>query len=274
MVKSPVRRLAFPLLLVAVAMLSALLPQTAHAQSRRLLQMNLCNSGLAGCYEGGRSIDEAFGKITSQRPDIVTLNEVCSADVDRLWEAMQSVWPGQVGNESVGKTLLFAPALNGNTNQNYKCANGDEFGNGIIWHSTDATVVGTLGIYSNQDTGAEKRSFGCVNIMPSGPYACVTHLSAASEPVALAQCKELMSHIVATANQAGVSAYVGGDFNLEYDTSDAENVQKCVPTGYYRKGDGDVQHFIAGNSLAFVSRATIGMSYTDHRAFLMVVNGP
>jgi endonuclease/exonuclease/phosphatase family metal-dependent hydrolase len=258
-----------------VLALLALLPESAQAQTtRRLLQMNLCNSGLAGCYEGGRSIDEAYGKITSQRPDIVTLNEVCSADVDRLWEAMQVVWPGQVGNGSVGKTLLFAPALNGNTNQNYKCANGDEFGNGIIWHSTDATVIGTIGIYSNQDSGAEKRSFGCVNIMPNGPYACVTHLSAASEPVALAQCKELMSHVVATASQNGVAGLIGGDFNLEYDTSDPENVQKCVAGGYYRKGDGDVQHWVAQNSLTFVSRTTIGMSYTDHRAFLLVVNGP
>jgi len=270
MVKS---RFTLPWALIALSLFVSLLPESAQAQTRRLLQMNLCNSGLAGCYEGGRAIDEAYGKITGQRPDIVTLNEVCSADVERLWEAMRSVWPGQVGDEVIGKTLLFAPALNGNTDQNYRCANGDEFGNGIIWHSTDPTVIGTIGIYSNQDTGAEKRSFGCVNIMPSGPYACVTHLSASSEPVALAQCRELMSHIVATAAQSSVSAFVGGDFNLEYDTADAENVQNCVPGGFYRKGDGDVQHFIAQNALAFVSRTTIGMSYTDHRAFLMVVNG-
>jgi hypothetical protein len=78
--------------------------------------------------------------------------------------------------------------------------------------------MATTGIYAHQDSGAEKRSFRCVHIMPSGPYACVTHLSAASEPVALAQCKELMSHIVASASQSAIAGVVGGDFNLEYDT--------------------------------------------------------
>ena len=272
---SPARFISLSLALVASALFATFIPQSALAQTQlRLLQMNLCNSGLAGCYEGGQAINEAYGKITSQRPDIVTLNEVCAADVARLWEAMQSVWPGQVGNASIGKTLVFAPARNGSTGQNYKCANGDEFGNGIIWHSTDATVIKIVGIYANQDTGNEKRSFGCVHIMPSGPYACVTHLSAASEPVAIAQCRELMNQVVAAAGQGATSAVVGGDFNLEYDTADPENVQNCVPAGYYRKGDGDVQHFIAQNSLAFVSRTTIGMSYTDHRAFLMIVNKP
>jgi hypothetical protein len=268
-------RLTMPLMLIAGALLATLLPQSAFAQTnRRLLQMNLCNSGIAGCYEGGKSITEAYGKITSQRPDIVTLNEICAGDVSRLWEAMQSVWPGEVGNDSLGKTLLFAPAWNGGTGQSYKCANGDEYGNGLIWHSTNATVMATTGIYANQDSGSEKRSFGCVHIMPSGPYACVTHLSAASEPVALAQCKELMSHVIGAASQGALGAVVGGDFNLEYDTGDPENVQNCVPAGYYRKGDGDVQHFIAQNSLTFVSRTTLAMSYTDHRAFLMIVSSP
>jgi len=250
------------------------LSPAANAQTTlRVLQMNLCNSGLAGCYEGGRSINEAYNRITGQRPDIVTLNEICSRDVARLWEAMASVWPGQVGDATVGQTFAFVPAWNGTTNQSYKCANGDEFGNGIIWHSPDPTGLRMSGRYANQDSGAEKRSWQCVQILPGGPYACVTHLSAASEPVALAQCNELMSHVV-TMTSGVLPAIVGGDFNLEYDTSDPENVQRCVPTRYYRKGDGDVQHFIAHDSLTFVSRTTLGMSYTDHPAFLMVVRKP
>jgi hypothetical protein len=71
-----------------------LLPAANAQTTLRVLQMNLCNSGLAGCYEGGRSINEAYNRITGQRPDIVTLNEICSRDVARLWEAMASVWPG------------------------------------------------------------------------------------------------------------------------------------------------------------------------------------
>jgi hypothetical protein len=252
-----------------------LLSSTAQAQATvRVLQMNLCNSGLAGCYEGGRSINEAYSKITAQRPDIVTLNEVCSGDVQRLWEAMQAVWPGQVGNDSAGRTLVFAPAWNASTNQSYKCANGQEFGNGVIWHSTDPTAIRMTGIYTNQDTGSEKRSWACAQINPSGPYACATHLSAASEPVALAQCRELMGYIASATGNGALPSVLGADLNLEYDTSDPENAQNCVPAGYYRKGDGDVQHFIAHNALAFVSRTTLGMSYTDHPAFLLVVRKP
>lgn len=254
-------------------LLIMLLSSVAHAQSTlRALQMNLCNSGLAGCYAGGRAVDEAAGKITSLKPDIVTLNEICSGDVERLWNTMGSVWPGQVGDSSHGKTYAFHPAWNAGTNQSYKCANGQEFGNGIIWHSTDPTASVLAGRYAAQDSGSEKRTYVCVDIRPNGPFACTTHLSAASEPVALAQCRELMSLAVGTTGVGKV--LVGGDFNLEYDTSDPENVQNCVPADHYRKGDGDVQHFIAQNSLAFVSRNTYWMWYTDHPAFLMVVNKP
>jgi endonuclease/exonuclease/phosphatase family metal-dependent hydrolase len=247
----------------------------AHAQTTlRVLQMNLCNSGLAGCYEGGRAVGEAASRITSLRPDIVTLNEVCSGDVRRLLDAMQTVWPGQVGDDTRGRTMAFAPAWNASTNQTYKCRNGEEFGNGILWHSSDPTAIKNSGLYSNQDTGSEKRSWQCVQINPSGPYACTTHLSAASEPVALAQCRELMSHIASATGGGAMSSVVGADLNLEYDTADPENAQNCVPGGYYRKGDGSVQHFIAHNSLAFVERTTYRMSYTDHPAFLLVTRRP
>jgi hypothetical protein len=244
------------------------------ATQLRVLQMNLCNSGIAGCYEGGRAITEGYNRITGLRPDIVTLNEICSGDIQRLWEAMRVVWPGQVGDDAVGKTLAFAPAFNASTGQSYKCANGQEFGNGVIWHSSVPTAVRMSGIYTNQDSGNEKRSYQCVQILPNGPYACSTHLSAASEPVALAQCRELMSYVASATGGGALPAVIGADLNLEYDTSDPENAQNCVPGGYYRKGDGSVQHFIVRNTLTFVSRTSYGMSYTDHPAFLLVATMP
>lgn len=42
----------------------------------RVLQLNLCNSGYAGCYRGGASISEAVTQINSRVPDVVTLNEI------------------------------------------------------------------------------------------------------------------------------------------------------------------------------------------------------
>jgi hypothetical protein len=52
-----------------------------------LMQMNLCLSGLAGCY--GRAaypavVDEALARIREARPDAVTFNEACRSDVARL----------------------------------------------------------------------------------------------------------------------------------------------------------------------------------------------
>ena len=51
--------------------------------SLRLLQMNLCGSGAAGCYTG-RSVLEASAVIRAQAPDVVTVNEVCRDDVATL----------------------------------------------------------------------------------------------------------------------------------------------------------------------------------------------
>ena len=45
-----------------------------------VLQMNLCNSGWAGCYTG-RSVREAAAVIRAERPDVVTLNEICRDDL-------------------------------------------------------------------------------------------------------------------------------------------------------------------------------------------------
>src|SRR5581483_6694532 len=60
----------------------------------RALQFNLCDSGLAACYTG-RSVAVAAAVIRQQRPDIVTLNEVCRPDVSELERAMSEAHPGE-----------------------------------------------------------------------------------------------------------------------------------------------------------------------------------
>src|SRR4051794_36096323 len=52
-----------------------------------LMQMNLCLSGLAGCY--GKAaypavVEEATARIRGARPDAVTFNEACRTDVVRI----------------------------------------------------------------------------------------------------------------------------------------------------------------------------------------------
>src|SRR5215207_1227665 len=52
-----------------------------------LMQMNLCLSGLAGCY--GKAaypavVDEAVARIRQARADAVTVNEACRSDVAEI----------------------------------------------------------------------------------------------------------------------------------------------------------------------------------------------
>src|SRR4051794_39285269 len=61
--------------------------------SVRVLQMNLCDSGIARCYTG-RSVAEAAAVIRAERPDLVTLNEVCRNDVAVLARALSGASTG------------------------------------------------------------------------------------------------------------------------------------------------------------------------------------
>ena len=51
------------------------------------MQMNLCLSGLAGCYDKAAYpavVHEAVARIRKARPDAVTFNEACRRDVARI----------------------------------------------------------------------------------------------------------------------------------------------------------------------------------------------
>src|SRR2546430_2531181 len=66
---------------------------------------------------------------------------------------------------------------------------------------------------------------------------------------------------------------VAGDWNLRH--AGHPNVQECVPAGFYRKGDGDVQHVFASGNLGFVDGTRISMSgTTDHPAWLVTLALP
>ncbi|MDG4765088.1 hypothetical protein O7632_13425 [Solwaraspora sp. WMMD406] len=237
------------------------------------LQMNLCNSGHAGCYAGGDAIDEGAYMIYLLMPDLVTVNEVCLGDVTNdLTPAMAGAWAGDWA------FYVFMPAVTA-AGTPVTCTNGDEYGVAVIGHMPDSLYYGFDafgGHYGNQDSGNEKRAFACLYAIDHY-YACTTHLTSDSEPIALAQCSELLTGVI-PAIRAYEGVYrptvLGGDLNLEYDTSDPENVQNCVPSGYTRKGDGNVQHIMATNDTPFYDTDTYLMFYTDHQAFLAKLTMP
>jgi endonuclease/exonuclease/phosphatase family metal-dependent hydrolase len=228
----------------------------------RELQMNLCDSGEAGCYTGGRSVDEAGALIRgAARPDLVTLNEVCRRDVtDRLAGVLAGIWPyDQI-------VYLFAPAVNA-LGGSYRCQNGDPFGNGLIARvpTGPRTAPETrYGRYTKQATDIEQRTFGCVRLARF--TACVTHLENLSAAVATSQCRTLLNGVVPALRRdwgTGPPVLVAGDMNL------GGGLAACLPAGFRQVDDGVVQHVIGSAGTTFLRADRYRMRQTDHDALLV-----
>jgi endonuclease/exonuclease/phosphatase family metal-dependent hydrolase len=236
-----------------------------------VLQMNLCNSGLAKCYDGGKSVPEAATAIQNSAPDVVTLNEICSGDLAPLTATLAGVYTGST------VVSAFKAATDRRTNAPYKCKNGQDYGIGLIVHipGTDLGHQVFSGVYASQDTGsAEERAWVCIQATGSF-YACTTHLASTSGSIALSQCQDLMNNIIPSVRTTGggyAPTVIGGDLNMKFRGS--PNAQSCVPPGYFRKGDGDVQHIMATADFAFSSSRTIGMSHTDHDGWFVALTAP
>lgn len=212
----------------------------------RVLQLNLCHSGVAGCFKGDAPMAKAVEVIQDVAPGLVTLNEVCRKDVPWLAEQTGAV------------DFQFTPALKAD-NTPVKCKNGEDYGNGLLSWFAPAWDEPVTGVYSTQSSMTERRVWICMGY--EGFVGCTTHLST-DGPTALAQCKDLVNGPLATAAADG-PAVMAGDWNLKYKGS--PNAQSCVPAGFYRKGDGSVQHVIASDDLAFLETVVIDMEgTTDH----------
>jgi hypothetical protein len=212
----------------------------------RVLQLNLCHSGVAGCFTGDAVMTKAVSVITDVAPALVTLNEVCRKDVP--WLAAQT---GAVDHR-------FTPALKADDTP-VKCKNGDDYGNGLLSWLPAAWDAPVTGVYGAQSSQTERRVWICMGY--AGVVGCTTHLST-DGATALAQCKEFVGGPLATAAADG-PAVMAGDWNLKYKGS--PDAQDCVAGGFFRKGDGSVQHVIAADEFGFIETITIDMDgTTDH----------
>ena len=244
----------------------------------RVLQLNLCNSGIAGCYTG-RSVAEAAAVIRAEAPDVVTLNEICKDDVAVLEGAMAAAGPTVSGFQAAGDRRTGAA---------FRCRNGRAFGVGLVARTArDATVYDTTGgLYPAQDPRApEARAWLCVGPTAAGATgsgdgptpvaACTTHLIDTDPSLARAQCAYLLGTAVPAmrARAGSVPAVVGGDLNLR--SGGSPDVRSCVPPGDRRVDDGAVQHVVASPEFAVDSRRTIRMRATDHPGLLVTLTlGP
>lgn len=258
-------------LLGVVALLAgSSVARAAGREPLRVLQMNLCDSGIAPCYTG-RSVAQAAEMIRTQLPDVVTLDEVCGSDVHALEEALAAVRPaGTV-------VAAFRAAGDRRTGAAFHCRNGQPYGIGLLVHLAPGrpAALTSGGVYPTQDTGdPEERVWLCVEAVGRF-YACATHLASTSRQIALAQCRYLLTTaIAATRARDGYQPTVlGGDLNLS--TGSSPDVRSCVPAGYTRRDDGQVQHVLATADLAVLSSRSLGMGgTTDHPALLVTVAVP
>ena len=238
---------------LAVTGTGSAIPEARASTEFRVLQLNLCHSGrVASCYTGDAAIAQAVAVIQGEQPDIVSLNEVCRSDVDRLRGASYVGW--------------FAPARAG-SGGNITCTSGEDYGIALLHRVGRLTAVSNT--YSAQDSGNERRVWMC-STFEDGTAACATHLSTTGS-VAMRQCHELLD-IDMPASSGGRPTVVAGDFNLKYNRwiPWQPNVQDCVPGGFFRKGDGGVQHILASTAFGFIATEVIDMDgTTDHPALLV-----
>lgn len=245
-------------------------PVSAAGHAFRELQLNLCNSGRAECYRNGRSVGEAAQLITRYRPTVVTLNEICAANVLGAGAAIPAAIAGvahRAGDSAV--FALFAPAINAYTHSPYKCVNGDFYGIGMVG-------LGSLSgsahfTYRNQYDQTDEWRVALCAAITAGYDVCTTHLESDNRAVALNQCGELLGGggEVSRFRQATGDrpVIVGGDFNLR--TGGRPDARDCLPPGWLGTDDGDVQHVLTTHEFAPRGTRTITMRYTDHPAFVV-----
>ena len=234
-------------------------PETGKALGRpyRVLQMNLCDSGIADCYTG-RSVAEAAAVIRATAPDLVTLNEVCAEDVHALDRALTDVYPG-------GVVSAFKAAINRRTGGAVRCRNGQPYGIGLLVHSsaTDQAHTTYDGVYPAQDIrDPEERVWLCLSV--TGIYACTTHLASTSSTIALAQCGYLFGTAIPSVHREGgyQPTVLGGDLNL----------RSCAPSEYRSEDDGGVQQVVATTEFRATSSRSIDMNRTtDHPGLLVAL---
>jgi endonuclease/exonuclease/phosphatase family metal-dependent hydrolase len=232
----------------------------------RVLQLNLCSSGIAGCYTG-RSTAEAAAVIRAETPDLVTLNEVCQDDVAALERALADAVPGGAA------VSAFQAARDARTGAAYRCRNGRQYGIGLVsrWPSVPGSSADG-GIYPPQDRDdPEERAWLCLEVAAGPAVAvCTTHLAYTKREVASAQCRYLFGTVAAgmRAREGAAPLVVGGDLNL--GSGDSPDLRACLPAGSALADDGGQQHVVATPEFAVDGSRTIDLrGSTDHPGLLV-----
>jgi endonuclease/exonuclease/phosphatase family metal-dependent hydrolase len=250
-----VKRLVAPVACAVVLALSGCGGSApASGGSYTLMQMNLCLSGLAGCY--GKvaypaALDEAVARIGETHPDAVTVNEVCRRDVTRIarragyhvrftriiydGERLRCVRPG--GRGLFGEAVLTREAIKTSESHDFQA-----------------------------QAGPERRRWLCVSARVD-VEVCTAHLNTRS-PVEVAgngeQCDEL-AELLARRGSARTVIF-GGDVNRRDD---------CAPSTAWVRTDASagqapgLQHVYGSDELRLPSTQVVPAAHTDHDVLIV-----
>jgi endonuclease/exonuclease/phosphatase family metal-dependent hydrolase len=218
------------------------------------MQMNLCLSGLAGCY--GKVaypavMDEAVARIREAHPDAVTFNEACGRDV--AWIARQT-----------GYHVRFSRAIY--RGEPLRCVRPGArglFGDAVL---TRVAIESADTRDFEAQAGIERRRWLCVTTAVHVDV-CTAHLNTRS-PVEVAgndaQCVELAALVARRA--AARTVIFGGDVNRR---------DSCAPDGVWTRTDRSaeqapgLQHVYGSAALRSPSAEVVPATHTDHDVLLV-----
>jgi endonuclease/exonuclease/phosphatase family metal-dependent hydrolase len=226
----------------------------AGSSTYTLMQMNLCLSGLAGCY--GKAaypavVEEAVARIREAHPDAVTFNEACRSDIARI-------------GRRTGYHLRFSRVIY--RGERLRCVRpGDRglFGEAVL---TEAAIERTVSQDFEAQAGIERRRWLCVTTRVDVDV-CTAHLNTRSTIEVAgndAQCVELAALLARRATARTV--IFGGDVNRRHS---------CAPAGVWTRTDRSaeqapgLQHVYGSGALRSPSAEVVPATHSDHDVLLV-----
>ncbi len=219
-----------------------------------LMVMNLCLSGVAGCYrkvDYPAGVEEAVARIHQVHPDAVTANEVCSGDAAGI-------------AEQTGYRLSFSRVIyNGKPLLCVHPGNRGLFGDAVL---TRAVIQSAESLPFQAQAGPERRQWLCVSTAVD-VEVCTAHLASHETDEVAAngrQCAELRALLAARA--AAHTVIFGGDVNRP---------RSCAPHRFWVRADGSAhqapgsEHIYGTGALTSPVALVLSATHTDHD-FLLV----